>query len=454
MGDELHHRATVDHPELGELSWSLWEYPAGAQNNAFTDSNGHEIVEDLRYWLESEPDLEAEAAERADQVNSIVEWFSQNYEDPAHSLPYISAEGGYQWISGGPYDAREVISDEYPNLPEDVLDAAVEAIEADGITDWAPVRDADHYDLDDLAEDDPADQPDASSIAEIPVQEPGLSFDLNERGRLDIISSGIPDADELRDLVDLASITLAAVEDLAASLIGTNAFPSLLAVAQQYRAALREEKLSIDKIYALGVRLENSRSALRAAAAHGDAPELPYGSNEALESVLALQGPLVLSTKRGRQLADHARTYSADRFNTIEYQVKGQELLNELKKAPDLVEPAALDILSEATGDMGSGPSPQRSNHVAHTGYRNLLIKVAGFAAIAYSTGISAAVGDGFTASIPGAILTESVTAVANGAWNFISNNAGLLREFAAIAGPDMSWLSALVTKVVRLIKT
>ncbi|MGH0244409.1 hypothetical protein [Sinorhizobium meliloti] len=460
MGEELHYRATVDHPELGELSWSLWEYPVGAQNNAFTDSNGHEIVEDLHYWLESEPDLEAEAAERANRVDSIVEWFSENYEDPAHSLPYISAEGGYQWISGGPYDAREVISDAYPHLPDDVLDAAVEAIERDGITDWAPVRDAeDRYDLDDLVEhddlgddNDPSDQLD-EAWKEIPDQEPGITFDLNERGRLDIVSSGIPNSNELRDIVDLTKIILSAADELVDSLFGTNAFQKLLTVAEQYRDALKQEMPSVDAVYALGVRLENLRSTVRAAAARGDAPELPVTTSEALDSVLALHGPLILSTRRGRQLIDHARTYSADRFDIIQYQAKGQQLLDELKKAPELIEAHALHVLSEATSDMGSGPSPERSNHVAHTGYRNLLVKVAGLAMLVYSTGFSAAIGDGFTASVPGEILTESVTVTANGAWGFISHNASLLKEFAALAGMDMSWLSTFVNKVSSFLK-
>jgi hypothetical protein len=35
-------------------------------------------------------------------------WFFERYEDPNESCPYISAEGGYQYIYGGPYDAHDV----------------------------------------------------------------------------------------------------------------------------------------------------------------------------------------------------------------------------------------------------------------------------------------------------------------------------------------------------------
>lgn len=33
--------ATVEHPELGMLTWHLWEYPEGAVNDIDTDVDGH-----------------------------------------------------------------------------------------------------------------------------------------------------------------------------------------------------------------------------------------------------------------------------------------------------------------------------------------------------------------------------------------------------------------------------
>src|SRR5262249_3792943 len=39
-----------------------------------------------------------------DAAEAMVEWFRQNFEDPAESTPY---EGGYVYICGGPYAARE-----------------------------------------------------------------------------------------------------------------------------------------------------------------------------------------------------------------------------------------------------------------------------------------------------------------------------------------------------------
>jgi len=73
------------------------------------------------------------------QVAVMVAWFNGRYEDPAHETPYESAEGGYQYIWGGPYDAKEELFDEFGDLiDEAVIDEAVAKVESDGTIEWAP----------------------------------------------------------------------------------------------------------------------------------------------------------------------------------------------------------------------------------------------------------------------------------------------------------------------------
>ena len=58
-----------------------------------------------------------------DQLKFMREWFLANYEDPVHSLPYESREGGYIWIYGGPYDPHEELHAKFGKfVPEDVID--------------------------------------------------------------------------------------------------------------------------------------------------------------------------------------------------------------------------------------------------------------------------------------------------------------------------------------------
>jgi hypothetical protein len=49
----------VEHPQLGELTWGLWEYPAGIENYHETKATPHEVIEDFDYGLDHgapEPD--------------------------------------------------------------------------------------------------------------------------------------------------------------------------------------------------------------------------------------------------------------------------------------------------------------------------------------------------------------------------------------------------------------
>lgn len=74
-------------------------------------------------------------------VKKMVAWFFERYEDPANGVPYDGREGGYQYVNGGPFDAREVLSDEFSDgteRTERIIDDAASQIEADG-AEWVEV---------------------------------------------------------------------------------------------------------------------------------------------------------------------------------------------------------------------------------------------------------------------------------------------------------------------------
>ncbi|HTK84040.1 MAG TPA: hypothetical protein VL625_03045 [Patescibacteria group bacterium] len=51
------HIAQIDHPVLGTLIWSIWEYPGTSENIRETDPNGHSLEQDFEYWFESREDM-------------------------------------------------------------------------------------------------------------------------------------------------------------------------------------------------------------------------------------------------------------------------------------------------------------------------------------------------------------------------------------------------------------
>lgn len=82
---------------------------------------------------------------REEIAEEIREWFSSNFEDPVESCPYESREGGYFYIYGGPYDAREEIENEFGGLVDDEIINEV-ASELEEISwDWSGCPDEDFY---------------------------------------------------------------------------------------------------------------------------------------------------------------------------------------------------------------------------------------------------------------------------------------------------------------------
>ena len=80
-----------------------------------------------------------ERLSREEQIAYMVRWFRRMYEDPANETPYDSGEGGYIYIWGGPYEARDEFGDEFGDLVSDeVIEAAVSEVESDSTLDWAP----------------------------------------------------------------------------------------------------------------------------------------------------------------------------------------------------------------------------------------------------------------------------------------------------------------------------
>jgi hypothetical protein len=90
--------------------------------------------------------LTGESIER--QIEVMEAWFRERFEDPAMRTPYDSAEGGYQWIWGGPHDAREELTTEFDGIcSQEAIDQLVDHLSGECI-EWAPTEQADDYDQD------------------------------------------------------------------------------------------------------------------------------------------------------------------------------------------------------------------------------------------------------------------------------------------------------------------
>ena len=134
----------------------------------------------------------------AEKLEIMIEWFQENYEDPAERTPYETAEGGYQWIWGGPYDAREEIEGIFGAfVPEKLIDRAVEEIESDGQLEWASARSDSDYEDEPLEpyphiDDDIPDEPGSAYGTEVDwrYRRPALAALSEAEAALNASSSG------------------------------------------------------------------------------------------------------------------------------------------------------------------------------------------------------------------------------------------------------------------------
>jgi hypothetical protein len=100
------------------------------------------VDENLEIWPElarvsttNEPWAHLSTLDADEQTEAMRQWFGEHYEDPAERTPYESAEGGYIWIFGGPYDAHEELEAEFSGaVPDEVI--AELAQELNDITPW------------------------------------------------------------------------------------------------------------------------------------------------------------------------------------------------------------------------------------------------------------------------------------------------------------------------------
>jgi hypothetical protein len=115
---------------------------------------------------------------KAEKLEMMVDWFHRNFEDPAERTPYETAEGGYQWIWGGPYSAREELYTKFEDLvSERLIEEAVEEIQRHGIYRWAPAPGCENYDYDD-------EPPSLDTFADEPSERYGTAEDHEARARV------------------------------------------------------------------------------------------------------------------------------------------------------------------------------------------------------------------------------------------------------------------------------
>lgn len=449
MGLETRYSAIVDHPQLGQLVWDLWEYPVGAENHRNTDVGTHELLEDIDFGLQHEP---PDDDERQLPIDTLVGWFFERFEDPAHRLPYETAEGGFQWIYGGPYDAREQLEENFPDEAEHIIDAAVEQIESEGLTEWAPVSSPEDYGADEdeepFGEDDlneiVRDLDDLISAIPEPASDP--AFRLGDDGLVHMAAA--PDRQPEVSDGDLLEELRSASAALRSSLKGTNAHTDLLQRVENYEEALLEDPISISRLYGRGVRLENAARSARRRIEADELPAFTAETEQNLNSVLDLHATYIMSGEDGRRLVEGAAAYRSTPDETAALKEAAEKVSSAVAQRQDVFSEEVRRHVAQAAQDIGDGPHPERSNQVAVRSLGNMtgsLLKWVGV------VGASAIVGGAIAASAPGVAAVAGGASAITGIVSFLTTNASLLLMLALAVGIALSWLRPIAILLDKL---
>lgn len=125
--------------------------------------------EERHYWDSIEEEKRAEeerdAERRTVAIATMEKWFFEQFEDPQNEMPRDGEDQTYIYPWGGPFEASDVLHGQFDyEYDKDLIDAAVEQIERDGTTEWAPSSSGDYYEHPDR---EPDEQADAATRAEL-----------------------------------------------------------------------------------------------------------------------------------------------------------------------------------------------------------------------------------------------------------------------------------------------
>ncbi len=460
MGPEYAYIANYDHPELGELFWAVWEYPVGAFNDRETIVGPHELIEDFDISIETGPDhddTEDEIAQlKQAKVEELVEWFHARYEHPDNETPYEGREGGYIWVDGGPYDAREVLSDNFDEVDEEIIEAAVEKVESIGISEWAPVRSADYLPDDDapavgedewpLTPDEEASEIDAL-ISNLPAETGDPLFKLGDDGLIHMLEP--EDAGTIEGNKELLGELTEATEALITSLNGTNAHGALLEAAARYQQALPIG--SITQIYSRGVSLSNAAVTTRRSIEHDALPPLPSLVEQHLNTVQDLHAAYIMTHPTGKELAEASAAYNQPANDYAELKNAIGEFSEAVAAQRELFAGEVIEQFDQLKSEIIESPQSDRTAQVATQAVGNLTrgmlwsLKTAGFFTVGVVT--TSAVG----ASVPATELAAHGTAFIDLAWAFISAHSKTLGVILAAPGADGTWIANLPNILARI---
>jgi hypothetical protein len=336
------------------------------------------------------------------------EWMARRWETLKRDLIY-PGHGWEVWVDW--YEDRlagRTRSEGHELAYVEVPDELWEEDDPAGVNTWIMRR------FDKLA-DKSADVPTSeiiTDVPEIPRPGPGPRFQASPAGPIDRAPTSEVDenGNEVRTIEHLKPLVLRCVSELKARL-SRNEFPELLVAVEQYEAALIGQNVQWGEVWGLGVILQNAASSAERRIADRILPAPEDPAKTALDSLLALHGPLILATGEGAELSTAAQTFVMTREEQAELREASEQVAEQLKMDREVASPRAAADVASAVGAIGEGKHPERGTVYALATVKNISIVLIGGAAIA-------------TPTLVGALLGSTIGAMVGAPFSFLVGEA------------------------------
>ncbi len=441
--------AVIQHPQLGRLTWTVWEYPIRFQNDDETNVGPHKIIKNFAFQFMLDEDV-AEYDRDKRRVNYLIEWFYENYENPAESVTYVSSEGGYQWQNGGPYDAYEELKNKFPDEHKEIIEAVIEEIESGEIEEWSRIQHPRDFDTKDMFPDhDLKDINDRLNtlIDNAPAPKTAPAFALSDDNRFHITLP--PDRQPVDNQNNSPKGLRTTIDKLLELLKGSNGHQDLIPIIEDYKEVILGDEISISDLHWHGIILNNMAHATNRGIEAKEQPSLPLKAETYLNSALDLHRTYMMLDEKGQRLMN-AVDYRKSAEQTEGLKDAIGQLSNTITESRDLLGEDVRKYVSNVLKDMGQGQHPERSNQSIANTLTNLVSGILGWIKRSSTQTITDLV---INKVIEGALGLDSIaigTVAINGALLLVKIAPLLLIVVAPFAG-ELSWLASTAHLLERI---
>ncbi len=441
-GVETIYSAELDHPQLGNLTWKVWEYPINEIEKFYQNIGSHKLLGDIDFKKEGGM---LDENDNQDRIDELVAWFHKNFEDP-QELPY-DKELGYLWLYGGPFDASDVLQENFPDEDYDIIEIAVEIIEAGGFNEWTPISGTKYYNDNDYRNEELIIDYDIKDINDklntlidnAPKSKTAPAFALGDDGIFHIAPP--PDSQPVDNQNNSPKGLRTTIDKLLESLKKGNVHRDLIPIIEDYKEVILGDEISISDLHCHGIILGNMAHAIENGIDKKEEPPLSLKTETYLNSALDLHHTYMMLDEKGQRLMN-ATNYrkSAEQIEGLKDAI-GQ-LSNTITASRDLLDAGSRRYISNALKGIGQGNHPERSNQSIGNILTNLVSDILGWIKRNSTQKITDLV---INKVMEGVLWSDSIaisTVAINGALLLVSIAPLLLIIVAPFAG-ELSWLAS-----------